>query len=209
MRQLGSPPLVCLITAGQASPENYVSESGRILDVVRSAVNDGISMIQVREKQLPARLLFELVHQSVGIARGSATRLIVNDRVDIAVAAGADGVHLPESSLCPGLVRSVFGDELIIGKSVHSIDSARDAAEEHPDYIFFGPVFETPGKGPAVGLELVTRIRASVPDIPLIAIGGIDEHNCRQAIDAGAAGVAAIRSLNDPHARRRMIGALR
>ena len=209
MRRLGPPPLVCLITPGQANPENYVSESGKVLDAVRSAVDDGVSMIQIREKQLPARLLFELAFDSVEITRGSSTRLIVNDRVDIAVAAGADGVHLPESSFRPGLVRSAFGDQLIIGKSVHSIDSARAAAEDRPDYIFFGPVFETPGKGPAVGLELLTRVRDSVPDIPLIALGGIDEHNWRQAIDAGAAGIAAIRSLNDPDVRRRMIGGLR
>ena len=85
----------------------------------------------------------------------------------------------------------------------------REIAAERPDDIFFGPVFETPGKGPAVGLELLARIHDSVPDIPLIALGGIEEHNCRQAIEAGAAGVAAIRALNDSEARRRIIGALR
>lgn len=209
MKHLGILPLVCLITPGQANSENYVSESGKILDSVRSAIDDGVSMIQIREKRLPARLLFELARHAVDMSRGSPTRLIVNDRVDVAIAAGADGVHLPETSLRPGTVRSAFGDELVIGKSIHSIDSAREIAAERPDYIFFGPVFETPGKGPAVGLELLARIHDSVPDIPLIALGGIEEHNCRQAIEAGAAGVAAIRALNDSEARRRIIAALR
>ena len=208
MRHLGSPPLVCLITTGESNSENYPSQSRKIVDVVRAAVDDGISIVQIREKQLPVRLLCELAREVVGLARGSLTRVLINDRVDIALAAGADGVHLPEASFRPAVVRASFGGEFIIGKSVHSINGARDAVEDGVDYILFGPVFETPGKGPSVGLERLREVCNAVTATPIIALGGIDDRNCKQAIDAGAAGIAAIRSLHDPDRRRRIIDAL-
>lgn len=208
MTRLGPPPLVCLITPGKANSENYSSESIGILDTVRGAVKDGLSMVQIREKDLPARLLFELVRDAVNISRNSPTLIIVNDRADVAAAAGASGVHLPENSLSSPVVRSTF-DHSVIGKSVHSVDGASRAADDGADYIFFAPVFETPGKGVAVGLEELAEVCRTVPGIPVVALGGIDASNCKQAIEAGAGAIAAIRSLNDPGSRQRILAALR
>ena len=208
MNHLGPAPLVCLITPGHANPDNYQTESARILDTVRSSVNDGVSIVQIREKDLPARLLFELVREAVLIASGSSTIVTVNDRADIAAAAKAKGVHLPENGLSPRVMRSGFG-QLVVGSSVHSIEAATRAAEGGADYVLFGPIFETPGKGPSVGLDALTRVCEAVYGTPVIALGGIDEHNCEQAIGAGGAGIAAIRSLNDPASRQRILAALR
>ena len=209
MKRLGTPPFVCLITEGEANSENYSTQSAKTLDVVRGAVTDGVSLVQVREKFLPARFLHELVRDAVAIARESATLIVVNDRADIAVSAGADGVHLPENSLDPRVVREAFGGRLVIGRSVHTKQAAIGAERGGSDYVFFGPVFETPGKGPAVGVETLSTVCAAVPRIPVIALGGIDETNCRLAVNAGAAGVAAIRSLNDELTRRLILTALR
>ena len=208
MNRLGNPPIICLITPGKANAENYVSEFHALLDTVRSAVDDRLSIVQIREKRLPARLLFELAHEAVEIARGSSTLVLINERADVAAAAGANGVHLPENSLGPRAVLSAFSG-LTIGKSVHSVGGAVRAAGEGADYVIFAPVFETPGKEPAVGLEQLALVCDAVPDTPVIALGGIDENNCRQAIDAGAAGIAAIRALNDPRSRRQILSALR
>jgi len=208
VNRLGPTPLVCLITPGQANSENYISESKKILDTVRAAASEGVSIVQIREKDLPARLLFELVRKAVAIVGNSSTIVTVNERADIAAAAGATGVHLPEVALSPRIVRPVF-EGLIIGKSVHSIAGATSAADDGADYVMFGPVFETPGKGPAVGLDGLADVCKAVSDIRLIALGGIDENNCKQAIQAGASGIAAIRSLNDPVSRRRILAALR
>ena len=163
-------------------------------------------MIQVREKDLPVRLLFELVREVVDIARETDTLVVVNDRADVALASGADGVHLPENSIRPAIVRAAFANRLIFGASVHSVEAARRA---EADYIFFAPVFETPGKGEPAGVDRLREVCQAVPKTPVIALGGIDEHNARQVIDAGAAGVAAIRSLNDASERKRIIDALR
>ena len=203
MKTLGSPPHICLITSGEANSQSQCKE---ILDTVRSAIADGVTMVQVREKNLPVRLLFELVRDVVDIARDSETLVVVNDRADIALAAGADGVHLPENSMRPDIVRGAFSNRLIVGSSVHSVEAARRLSV---DYIFFAPVFETPGKGAPAGLDRLREVCEVAPQTPVIALGGIDEHNTRAVIDAGAAGVAAIRSLNDVTARRRIIAALR
>ena len=208
MTRLGPPPLVCLITPGKANSENYTSESIGILDTVSGAVKDGVSMVQIREKDLPAKLLFELVRDAVNISRNSSTLIMVNDRADVAAAAGASGVHLPENSLRPRVVRSAF-DHLVIGRSVHSVDGARRAVDDGADYIFFAPVFETLGKGSAVGLEALAHVCGMVSGIPVIALGGIDASNCKQAVEAGAGGIAAIRSLNDRESRQRILAAVR
>ena len=209
MKTLGTPPFICLITSGEANSQNYVSESRKILDNVRSAIADGVSMVQVREKELPARSVFELVRDVVDIARDSETLVVVNDRPDIALAAAADGVHLPESSIRPRVVREAFLNRLIIGSSVHSLGAARRAAADGADYIVFAPVFETPGKGEPAGLDRLRDVCHAVPKTPVIALGGIDENSAGRVIDVGAAGVAAIRSLNDASTRRQIIAALR
>ena len=129
--------------------------------------------------------------------------MIVNDRADVAAAARADGVHLPETGLPPSAVKRAFPN-LAVGVSTHSLDSAVAAAQGGADFLFFGPIFDTPGKGAAVGVESLA-VLCQVLTVPVIGLGGIDDKNCASVVDAGAAGIAAIRALNDPGSRREIV----
>lgn len=168
----------------------YVTDRkhGDILSYAQRAVGDGVDFIQVREKDLPASQLFDLVSRIKAIAAGTPTRILVNDRLDVAMAAGIDGVHLPENGLPAARVRPYVR---VLGASVHSEAAARNAESGGADFLIFGPVFETPGKQ-SVGIETL-RIVASTVRIPVFAIGGITQANTPSVIDAGAAGIAAIR----------------
>ena len=173
------------------------------------AVELGVSLIQIREKQLTGKLLYKLVCDAVTVTAGTETLLLVNDRADIAVAAGADGVHLPAMSLSPKMVRAAFGPEIIIGVSTHSISEASNARVGGADYIVFGPVFATPGKGDGCGVKGLAEVCRELVSFPVIALGGIDSDNFRSSLDAGAAGFAAIRSLNDPTEMTRTMSIIR
>lgn len=188
-------PLSCLITSGVATDNDGASRAD-VLDAVRLGVEHGVSMIQIREKKLSGRHLFDLVRAAVEIARNTDTRLLVNDRADIAASAGADGVHLRSDSMFPSVVRVAFPG-LMIGCSVHSVEEAV-AASGSSDLALFGTVFETPGKGEPAGLAGLTTVCCRLSGFPVIAVGGITADNAADAVSAGAAGVAAIRAMNDP-----------
>jgi len=168
----------------------YVTDrkQGDIVSYAQRAVRAGVDFIQVREKDLPARELFALVSRIRGIAERTATKILVNDRLDVAMAADVDGVHLPESGLPAARVRPHVR---VLGVSVHSEAAARQAQADRADFVIFGPVFESPGKRP-VGLEALQTVVQAVR-IPVLAIGGITENNLQSVIDAGPAGIAAIR----------------
>jgi thiamine-phosphate pyrophosphorylase len=161
---------------------------GDLLHHVARAVAEGIDMIQVREKDLDAQELLRLVCQVRDAAAGTPTKVLVNGRLDIAMAAGIDGVHLPGDGLPAARVRPHVRT---LGISCHSVEEAVKAERDRVDYIIFGPVFETPGKK-AVGIDALRRVVGSV-HIPVLAIGGIDETNTASVVEAGAAGIAAIR----------------
>ena len=207
MKPLGKTPHICLITEGKATPQNFPAQSSYIIETIRAAIEDGVTMIQIREKAIEGRMLFDLVSRAIVLAANSDTLVIVNDRADVAAAAGADGVHLPETGLPPSAVKRVFPN-LAVGVSTHSLDSAVAAAQGGGDFIFFGPVFDTPGKGAAVGVEPLA-VLCQVLTPPVIGLGGIDDQNCASVLDAGAAGIAAIRALNDPGSRREIVRKLR
>ena len=159
-----------------------------------------VPLFQIREKSLPARLLYELTTRAVEITRGSQTRLLVNDRSDIARAAGADGVQLTAHSLPPHVVRRIYGSEFLIGVSTHSLETARNGAKAGADFVVFGPVFETESKrvyGAPQGLEKLREVTAELRDCPVVAIGGITIENVEECFAAGASGVATIRLLSD------------
>jgi len=145
-------------------------------------------MIQVREKDLPASELFDLVCKVRDLAAGSKTRVLVNDRLDIALAAGIDGVHLPSNGLPAERVRPFVK---LLGVSTHTVEEAFAAQKAGADFIVFGPIFDSPGKS-AVGLEPLKKVAASVK-IPILAIGGISAANADEVLRAGAAGIAGIR----------------
>ena len=201
-------PFIYAITAGKATDENFTDTITEITRQVTEAVDENISMVQIREKQLLGRHLFELVSACAEITRGSPTTLLVNDRADIAAAAGADGVHLTGSSIPVSVVRASFGEKLIIGVSVHTAEEAVNASRGGADFVLFGPVFETPGKGPGTGLDVLTRICSALAPFPVIALGGIDAANCSAVIRTGSAGVAGIRSFADRESLRSLRNAL-
>ena len=190
-------PIIYLITKGDATDLNFASFRQEMLDIVRVAVEVKVSLIHIREKRLSARLLFELTVSVSEITRGSVTRLMVNDRADIALAAKADGVHLAANSLPVDVIRRSFPKDFIIGASTHTADAAVNAVSDGADFVVFGPVFETPGKGEPQGLAALTDVCEKLYPFPVIALGGIDGPRKQSVLDAGAAGFAAIRYLND------------
>ena len=146
-------------------------------------------------------MLYELATSVAGITKGSATQLLINDRSDIAAAAGADGVHLTTSSLPIAVVRQSFGEEFLIGASTHALDEAKLARRGGADFVVFGPVFETASKrdyGEALGLVNLATVCAELSPFPVLALGGVELPNVRDCIRAGARGVAAIRMLQQP-----------
>ena len=154
----------------------------------------------MREKSLGARVLYDLTTRAAAITRGSATRLLVNDRFDIARAAGADGVHLTMRSLPAKVVRALCDEDFLIGVSTHSLEAALNARSEGADFIVFGPVFETESKrafGEPQGLEKLREVTNALKGFPVLAIGGINLENVAECFQAGASGMAAISLFND------------
>lgn len=168
---------------------------GRSLQsALRESVNAGVPAIQLRERDLPTRQLLSLARQVHAMTRDRAVPLIINDRVDLAVALDLDGVHLRASSLPVSAVRRVVGQHRLIGVSAHSVKEVQQAGDDGADYVILGPIFETPSKrgfGEPLGLAvLADACRHS--SVPVFAIGGITCERIESARDAGAFGVAMI-----------------
>jgi thiamine-phosphate pyrophosphorylase len=192
-----SRPILYLITRG-ATDEVTTTESAefkQILLQVSAAVSTGIQYVQLREKKLQSRVLSELAARAVNIAQGTATQVLVNDRADIAVGAGANGVHLTTQSLETAVVRKTFGDELLIGTSTHSLEEAQMARNGGANFVVFGPVFRTASKekyGPPLGVRELSRVASELAPFPVLALGGISLVNAAECLSAGASGIAGI-----------------
>ena len=130
-------PLIYLITAGDATEQNFDEKSAQIINLVKIAVETKVSLIQIREKQLSARSVFKLAREAARIAENSGTKILVNDRADIALAANADGVHLTENSLSAEIVRAHFPKNFIVGVSAHSLEKAAEAERKGADFATF------------------------------------------------------------------------
>lgn len=198
-----SRPILYLITRG-ATDESTTTESPefkQILLQISAAVSAGIQFVQLREKKLQSRVLFELAARAVNIAQSTATRVVVNDRGDIAVGAGAHGVHLTTQSLETAVVRRAFGDELLIGASTHSLEEARMARDGGANFVVFGPVFPTPSKeryGPPLSVAALSRVASELAPFPVLALGGISLVNAAECLSAGASGIAGISLFSKP-----------
>jgi thiamine-phosphate pyrophosphorylase len=190
-------PLVYLISDGTINDSNYDRKSAGLLEIVNHAVSLHIPLIQIREKRISARRLYELTYSALKLTRSSNTRILVNDRLDIAFAANANGVHLTSKSVRPNLVREFANNEFLIGVSTHCPDDIALASEYGADFVVFGPVFDSPGKGSAIGIEKFAEAVSSNPKLPVLGLGGINESNYPDVLAAGGAGFAAIRFLND------------
>lgn len=161
---------------------------------ILAAVRAGVDMVQIREKDLSIHAWIALTGQAVEAAAGTSTRIVVNDRLDVALALGAAGVHLGTQSIPAEAARRIVPKGFIIGVSCHSLDDAEAAQAAGADYIVFGPVFESASKlqyGPPLGLERLREATAKV-SIPVLALGGITVERVKACLDAGAAGVAGI-----------------
>jgi len=188
-------PIVCYVTD---------RKSGNVPAQIRAAAAAGVDWVQIREKDMCARDLLALARGAIE-ATGGEARIIVNDRLDVALAAGAAGVHLGgESVPAREVVRWCRSGNapagFLVGVSCHDLDQARDAESAGASYVFFGPVFDSPAKrafGPPQGVARLAEACRAVR-IPVIAIGGVNEENGADCIRAGAAGIAAIRLFQEP-----------
>ncbi len=148
-------------------------------------------LLQLRAKHLP---IAELLRRAIEIRKLFRGTLMINDRVDVCLAAGADGIHLPSQRIAPQLIKQRFGERLVVGVSCHSLDQLRRAEQEGADYSYFSPIFASPSKpgyGPVLGLDGL-EVAARAVRIPVIALGGVNAQNEQLCVDAGAAGVASI-----------------
>ncbi len=158
-------------------------------EVAARAGRDGVDMIQVRAKQLSGRALAELVKSAVAASGG---KVLVNTRTDIALACGAQGVHLPAGSIAPRTIRRIAPGGFLIGVSCHTLDELNTAEREDADFAVFGPIFASVTKsGSPIGLEAL-RTAAQAVGLPIYALGGVTAENAPLCIQAGAAGIAGI-----------------
>lgn len=166
---------------------------------VAGLTRGGASLIQLREKQAGARQFFRDAEAALRLARERGIPLIINDRVDLALALGADGVHLGQDDLPVEAARRLLGERAIIGFSTHNVEQALEAARRPINYLALGPIFPTSSKenpDPVVGLDGLGRVRAALPPgLPLVAIGGITLENARETLAAGADSLAVISAL--------------
>lgn len=184
------------------------------VELARRALAGGADAVQFREKGGSTRELIGVARELAALCRGAGAVFIVNDRVDVALAAEADGVHLGQSDFPIALARRLLGERRIIGGSATTLEEARWCVEEGADYVGFGPVYSTGSKAdaaPAQGLGVLREVASAVP-VPVVAIGGIGIGNAPEVVRAGAHGVAVISAVccqEDPaEATRRLLDAL-
>ncbi len=166
-------------------------------DVVEECLGAGLRAVQLREKDLAVRDLLSLAATLREATRHHGARLLINDRADVALVAGADGVQRTHVSLPVSAIRAIGPSGFLIGASVHSVDEARQAAEESADFLVFGPVYDTPSKrpyGPPQGLAALERVTRAVSR-PVLAVGGLTPERVPDVLAAGAAGVAVIGAI--------------
>jgi thiamine-phosphate pyrophosphorylase len=158
----------------------------------------GARLIQLREKHMSAREFFREAQAALAIARELNVKLIINDRVDVALTLGADGVHLGQDDMPPEAARRILGEQAVIGFSTHNLEQSLAAASLPVDYLAIGPIFPTSSKenpDPTLGLEALRKVREAVASLPLVAIGGITPENAQATLGAGADSLAVISAL--------------
>ena len=170
------------------------SLAGKLLESVDRQLQAGVDYLQIREKDLPGRQLFELTRAVLALPNPAGTRVMVNERADVAIAAGAAGVHLPADSVAPGEIRQIAPRGFVVAVSTHSLEEVRAAERAAVDFAVFGPVFATPSKnrwGPPQGLDALESVCRAV-SLPVMAIGGITAENATACVERGASGIAGI-----------------
>lgn len=217
-------PILCYVTDRPSLPPSSSNEP--VLQVIERAAQAGVNWIQLREKDLSARVCADLTREALLRVQNASrresppARILLNDRLDLALAEGAGGVHLGESSLPVEEAKRLLQDlscrqplpkGFLVGVSCHSLESAVSAANSGADYLFFGPVFATPSKaafGEPQGLERLAAVCRSIA-IPVLAIGGITVENAGACFNAGASGIAAIRLFQEAAEPARIVQSIR
>lgn len=178
---------------------HQIPEKRSLFDVLEELLNAGLKLVQLREKDLTTQDLFQLAQKLRHLTQRYNCRLIINDRVDIALAVSADGVHLGQHSLSPQAARDILGANAFIGVSTHSQFELQKAQDQGADFVTYGPVYFTPSKaeyGPPVGI-LSLQEAVSNADLPVFALGGIKCENIAEIATSGCYGVAAISALSN------------
>ena len=185
--------MICLVTDRRrlsVGPD----AADRLVDLVGAAAVAGIDLIQIRERNLETRALAELVSRCLAAVKGSATKVLVNDRADITATTGAHGVHLRGDSISVAAVRSLLGDPAVIGRSIHRVDEARTTARG-ADYVIFGALYQASSKDPGHPTVTLDELRSAcdaASGVPVLAIGGMTLERAREVARTGAAGIAGI-----------------
>lgn len=206
---------LCYVTDRKSLGVPAEAQCDVLLEKIESAARAGVDWIQIREKDLSGRALAELLREA--LRRVPASRqILVNERFDVAYTVNAAGVHLGESALPVGEAKRLLRERkaaagFLVGASVHSLEAAVAAKKAGADYVIFGPAYATPSKaqyGPPQGIERLAELCRSV-SLPVLAIGGITLQNARACLEAGAAGIAAIRLFQDAGELAEVVAALR
>jgi thiamine-phosphate pyrophosphorylase len=219
-------PILCYVTERRTLTPLPVKDSLEpILGKIQEVSSAGIDWIQIREKDSSGKSCGSLVREALrrmpaqAGTQGAVTRILVNDRLDVALSERANGVHLGENSMpvaeakrlvLAAQAAQTIPENFLMGASCHSVETARSAADAGADYVFFGPVFATPSKasfGAPQGLHRLAEVCAAI-NIPVLAIGGITLENARSCLSAGAAGIAAIRLFQDARETEAVVRAL-
>lgn len=189
-----------------------IPEGNSLLGIIERALAGGLRALQLREKDLPSDELYRLALDLKSLTARYSASLLINDRIDIAVAVGADGVHLGEHSLPTAVARRILGNQAIIGRSTHRVEDIVQAAAEGADFVTFSPIYFTPSKAPygePQGVDALRRACDASP-LPVLALGGICQDRIREVRSAGAAGIALISALlksSDPASTARSLRA--
>lgn len=195
---MSKPPLLYYITDRTQFPGDEASRQKQLLAKIAEAAGCGVDFVQLREKDLSTRKLEKLAIEAVGVTRAacSRTRLLINSRMDVAIAAGADGVHLRSDDVSPELARHLLPRPSIVAVSCHTVDEVAAAAAD-ADFVVFGPVFGKKDSPDIRAVELDGLRAACTITVPVFGLGGVTIENAGACLDAGAAGIAAIRLFQE------------
>lgn len=177
--------------------DRHQAQGRDLAEVLCQALKGGLRVVQLREKDLTTREVYHLAEKLLAVTRAAGAALFINDRVDVAMALSADGVHLTRRSLPPREARDLLGPGRLIGVSCHSLADVREAEEGGADFVVLGPIFDTPSKapfGPPLTTTVVRQARAAT-SLPILGIGGIDRARVSEVLAAGADGVAVISAV--------------
>ena len=193
-------PFKYLITKGNLTENKFQKESAKTLQILESATKSNISLVQIREKKLSAKLVFQLASESLKLTKDTNTKILINERIDIAIAAKADGVHLTSNSIPIDKIRQIAPTNFIVGVSTHSFEEAKLAKDCGADFVTYSPIFPTTSKvnyGESKGLDGLKNVCNKLKPFPVLALGGINKKNYKSVLESGASGFAAISFLND------------